>query len=350
MFKNLMNNYFYGKAGKADLNVEDMPATRPQLFRETLRVRFSALIRLNLMYLVVWLPTIVILAMGGATAMNAMNQMDLGDGTSSLTRYVAEAQDQAQEADASEAVKEAAQMNPGQVLSAQQVVDALYSVLFSTLLWLFPCIAITGPATAGVTYVTRNWARDEHAFIWSDFKDAVKDNWKQALPVSVITGALPLVVFVAWRFYGAQAEASPFFIVPQVLVLMIGIIWSISVTYMYPLMVSYKLRFSELMRNALLIAVARLPMSVGIRLLHCVPCLIAGVVIYFFSPQWGALGLAAYYILIGYTLSRFVTASYTNAIFERFINPRIEGAPVNKGLYLEPDEDEDEDSAEDGEA
>ena len=346
MLKNLMNNFYFGKAGKADLTVEDMPTTRGQLFKETLRVRFSALIRLNLMYLVVWLPTIILLALTAMGAMNVINQMDLGDGTSTLTRYVEDAQLQAQAENASEAVREAAGMDPGQVLNAEQVLDSLYSLLFSALLWLFPCVAITGPATAGVAYVTRNWARDQHAFIWSDLKDAMKENWKQALPVSVITGALPLVVFVAWRFYGAQAATSPFFVLPQVLVLMIGIIWMLTVTYLYPLMVTYQLRFRELLRNGLVLAVARLPMSVGIRLLHCVPVLLGAAVIYFLSPQWGSLGLAFYYIIIGYTLSRFVTASYTNGVFEKYINPRIEGAPVNQGLYVDTEEDEADDTEE----
>ena len=53
----------------------------------------------------------------------------------------------------------------------------------------------------GLSYVTRNWARDEHAFPWGDFKDAVKDNWKQALGVSAITAILPFVLYICYIFY-----------------------------------------------------------------------------------------------------------------------------------------------------
>ena len=50
-------------------------------------------------------------------------------------------------------------------------------------------------------------------------------------------------------------------------------------------------------------------------------------------------------MLIGFSLSRFIYASYTNAVFDRFINARIEGAAVNRGLSQEEDDDmEDEDS------
>ena len=53
----------------------------------------------------------------------------------------------------------------------------------------------------------------------------------------------------------------------------------------------------------------------------------------------------AYYFLIGFALSRFITASYTNAVFDRFINPRIEGAKVNQGIH-QPEEDDEDDIAE----
>ena len=333
MFKKLMNSYYYGKAGKGDLTTDDLPSNRWQLFLETLRVRFSALIRLNLMHVLVWLPCIIVLILNLSAAISVSNQMDLGDGTSYQTRAV-----DAAEIDAAEGT-EIPERQP--VLSAEETRDNLKGILFTTLLFLFPCIAITGPATAGVSYVTRNWARDEHAFIWSDFKDAVKENWKQSLVVSVITGAMPLVVYTAWTFYGDMATRSPLAVVPQVLVLMLGIIWALAVTYMHPLIVSYRQSLGQILRNAVLLAVARLPMSIGIRLLHMVP-----LAIFFLIALWGNTLIAImvgalYYVIIGFSLSRFITASYTNGVFDRFINARIEGAKVNRGLRA-PDNDEDD--------
>ena len=129
--------------------------------------------------------------------------------------------------------------------------------------------------------------------------------------------------------------------IPQVLVVLVAIIWAISITYMHPMAVTYELKMKDLLRNGLLLGVARLPMSVAIRLLHCVPVLIGGALIWFWNPWYGMMILFAYYALIGFSLSRFVTASYTNAVFDRFINPRIEGAKVGQGLY-KPEEDEDD--------
>jgi uncharacterized membrane protein YesL len=337
-----MNNYYYGKSGKGDFRKEDMPETRMQLFWDTLRTRLSALCRLNLMYMVVFLPMMIVLLIGAYNTLNQVNLIYVAQ-QGNLQEYVNTVNQQQNGENAAQVtVSEEVQAE----IAATDVTQVINGQLMSTLLWLIPCIAITGPFTAGVSYVTRNWARDEHAFIWSDFKDALKANWKQSLVVSVITSILPAAIYVGWRYYGQMAGNSVIMIVPQVLVVLVGIIWAISVTYMHPMIVTYELKQMDVFRNSLLLGVARLPFSVGIRLLHCVPAIIWFVAIWFFGldPMIGLLILGAYYVIIGFGLSRFVTASYTNAVFDRFINARIEGAKVNQGLR---EEDDDEDEEED---
>jgi hypothetical protein len=61
MFGRFMNNYFYGKSGKGDYTREDLPETRTQLFWETLRTRFSGLMRLNLLYMLSWIPALLVI-------------------------------------------------------------------------------------------------------------------------------------------------------------------------------------------------------------------------------------------------------------------------------------------------
>lgn len=339
MFGKLMNNYYYGKSGKGDFRKEDMPETRWQLFWDTLRTRLSGLCRLNLIYMLIWLPTIIVL---GMTLLNGYQNLSMIQAAQEgrLSEYV-EAVSQGEN---TVTVTEEQQQQLAQI----NVLELVDSRLFTMLLILIPCIAVTGPFTAGISYVTRNWARDEHAFMWSDFKDAVKKNWKQGLAVSSITSVLPAIVYMCWRFYGNLAAKQVIMIVPQALVVIIAILWSISVTYMHPMEVTYDLKLSGLLRNGFLLGIARLPMSVGIRLLHCVPCIIGLILCFFWNPFFGVLILGAYYVLIGFGLSRFITASYTNAVFDKYINSRIEGATVNKGLKEKEDDDaeDDEDTVE----
>ena len=337
MFGRFMNNYYYGKSGKGDFRKEDLPQNRRQLFLDTLKTRLSALCRINLMYMLIFLPAMIVMMFFFTNIIsNTSNLMIMEE--NDYASYAEMVKENGQEVAVTEEQYNELR-NSG--INAGDLMD---NELFRMLVWLIPCLAITGPFTAGLSYVTRNWARDEHAFIWSDFKDAVKENWKQALVLSAITSILPLAGYVGWKFYGNLSAQNIIMIVPQVLVVLVVIIWSISITYMHPLTVTYQLKTKDIIRNGLLLGIARLPMSVGIRLLHCVPALIGAALIWFWNPMIGMLILFAYYALIGFAISRFITASYTNAVFDRFINPRIEGAKVNQGIYT-PEEDEDEENA-----
>ena len=334
MFGKFMNNYYYGKSGKGDYTPEDLPKTRLQLFWEMLRVRFNGLCRMNLIYMLPWIPTMLVIGMvvmfvlSIGTVPAVEETIVNADGT--VTKQMV-AQDISEE--------------EMQAMIEQQV--AVVPGMLRLMLWLLvPCIAITGPWTAGVAYVTRNWARDEHAFIWSDMKDAMKENWKQALGLSAITSVMPMLAYECWSFYGAYAETNGFMIIPQMFTVMIAGMWFLAITYAYPMLVTYKMSFGTIIKNSLLLAIGRLPFSVGVRLLHLVPAALAVMFTFVFNSIWVPLVLFGYYMIIGYALSRFVTASYTNAQFDKYINSRIEGAQVNRGLAEEDDEDYEEEEEE----
>ena len=49
-------------------------------------------------------------------------------------------------------------------------------------------------------------------------------------------------------------------------------------------------------------------------------------------------------MLIGFALARFVYASFTNGVFDRFINSHMAGVEINRGLAKEEDEEEDDEN------
>lgn len=316
-----MNSYYYGKSGKGDYTPDDLPKNRWQLFMEMLRTRMSGLCRMNLMYFVAWLPAMIAISLWVVSFGVALNNSFPVDEAGNIIEEVA-------------------------ANGVQSFWQTLNDMNFMTLLILIPCIAITGPFTAGLSYVTRNWARDEHAFPWADYKDAIKANWKQGLLVSTITGCVPFLVYICWRFYGDMAVGNAVWVIPQMLILMLGILWSLAVTYMYPMMVTYQMNFRTIIRNSFILAVGRLPGSVGIRLLHCVPTVLFTVIFLLTLQPWVLMLLFAYYLVFGFAFSRFITASFTNAVFDKYINSRIEGAQVNRGLSQENDDDDDDDEQE----
>ncbi len=306
MFKNFFNSFYYGKAGKADYTPENLPDNRIKLFFEMFKVRWSALIRLNLLYLLFLLPVLI---------WSVWNLLAL-EGVASA--YIS------------------------QEISAEEFSQQIRSITWYWLLIFWPCFAITGPATAGVSFVTRNWARDQHSFMLSDFKDALKGNWKQALVISTITGLLPLVIYTCWNFYGSMANTSSvFFVLPQVLSILLGVVWILALQIIYTMMVTYKLKLTDLIRNSVILALGKLPITVGIRLLS-LALVIIGVVIAVIIPDtmiYVLLVLLLYYLMIGFSLSRFISASLANALCENYINTRIDGAETGIGLRQVTDED-----------
>lgn len=300
----LMNSFYYGKAGKADFTPENLPTNRVQLFFEMLRVRFSGLFGVNFLYLVFCIPAIL------WTYINYTMMM--------------------------------AGLNPELGISIDFVQDGL---LMLYLVGMVPCLTIAGVGACGSMYVLRNWARDQHSFVFSDFKDAVKANWKQGLVVGLINGFSLLLTYVCYTFYGQMTAQSVFWVIPQTLVVVLCVFWWMMQMIAFPMLVTYDMKLSQVLRNCAIITVARLPLSFLFLLgSFGIPVAVALLVPY------GYLVMILLFLLLGFSLVGLIYASYANSCFDRFLNPRIEGASVNMGLrdpmYDELDEDEEENGEE----
>ena len=298
---NFFQNYFHGKPGKKNFTQADLPKNRIALFFSVLGVRWRSMFALNLLNLLCWIPAIV------WTFINIVQlnyQAGLQEG----------------------------------LLSGEW----LKSLLFTYLTVLFPLAAITGPFTAGVSHVARNWARDEHSFVWLDFKGAVKANWKQALGVSAISSVLPVLLMFCIDFYSQLAAQSAMFYPLIAIIVIAAILWFLSSQLMYMLLISYELKFSEVLRNAFIMTLATLPRAFLIKLITSfIPLLaIAALLLFPDALVWLMPVAMCLYGLFWLSLNSLIAASYANYACEKYLNPKIEGAQTNIGLRPEIDEDE----------
>lgn len=290
------HDYFYGKSGKKDFTEADLPKTRLQLFFEVFKVRRGSMVGLNALQLLIWIPAII------WTFINIV-QLNLI-------------------------------MSKGDFIIAD-----LAGLAYSYLLIMFPLVAITGPFTAGASYVMRNWARDEHSFVWADFKYALKQNWKQALLYSIIDGLFPLLAYLCIYFYSGMAGGSALFYLPAAIIVIVYVLWSLVKMAIPPMMVSYELKFSQVIKNSILITLAALPKAILAKLITLIiPAIL--ILVNLFVPgaaSWAtAIAIALYAILL-LSFNRLVIASYTNATFEKYINPMIDGAQTDIGLQSRRD-------------
>ena len=101
----------------------------------------------------------------------------------------------------------------------------------------------------------------------------------------------------------------------------------------YTMMVTYKLTLRQLLGNAMRMALGKLPLFLGLRLLTLLLPLAMLIVFLYFPGQATFLLTVGgfFYMVFGLALNRLMYASLANALCETYINPSI-GAPVNIGM------------------
>ncbi len=125
--------------------------------------------------------------------------------------------------------------------------------------YLFTVMWGMGPVTAGITYIMRNYSREEHAWIFTDFKDATKSNFKQATVVFLVDILAFILFYTAFRVYSVLGG---FLGALKYVIFVISIIYTMMHFYIYPMMVTFKLSIKDIYKNALVFALGKLPSNV----------------------------------------------------------------------------------------
>ena len=121
----------------------------------------------------------------------------------------------------------------------------------------FLVIFTFGPVNAGATYILRNMVREEPVFLISDFKYAIKRNFKQAIPIGIFDIAVIgiLIYDIMWFNTNAQVSSNGL-IVPMLVVSWAALIlYFFMRLYIYLMIVTFDLKFSKLIKNALFFAI-----------------------------------------------------------------------------------------------
>lgn len=114
------------------------------------------------------------------------------------------------------------------------------------------------PFMAGLTFISRNFAREEHAFVWSDFWDAVKNNWKYFLLNGVILYAAYFILSFSMIYYYNGAYEQKLYYVPFWLCIVITLILLFAQYYLPVIFITFDLKFGHAFKNALIFTMAGL--------------------------------------------------------------------------------------------
>ena len=190
--------------------------------------------------------------------------------------------------------------------------DLIVRFAFGLFFIAIPVITV-GPAQAGFTYILRNYAREEHAFLWWDFKDTALKNFKQSIIISIIDFAVMIVAGISMRFYFHKITENSIWSFPAGLVIVAFDVFLMMHLYIYPMLITFKLTVKQIYKNALIFAFIKLIPNALILLL-CFAIVFATFLNY----------------LIGIILLIFITYSLIGLITNFYVNPIIKKYMIDK--------------------
>lgn len=269
---------FWGNYSKPGPGVEkdEIPKAAPIRFFEILGRKFTKLIQLNLIFVI---PTVVVAVLMAILHLSFPHfgiEVSNSNGSSLLLD-----------------------------------IWSLYAVPFP--------LVLLAPFTAGLTYVTRNFSREEHAFIWSDFWRAVKNNWKYFLLNGLVIYLVYVLLSFAMIYYYNNAVQNPFLYAPFWLCIVISVVFLFAQYYIPVMFVTFDLKFGQVYRNALIFVVAGFFRNLLVTVI--LAALILGILLVPIMPLTVMILLAVVILLLFSFISYLINFTVYSVIDQYLIQP-----------------------------
>ena len=126
-------------------------------------------------------------------------------------------------------------------------------------LWLVCCIPVVtiGASTTALYTVMLKMVKNEEGYIFRGFFRAFKTNFRQSTIIWLILLALGIVCWIDFRVAGVMPGTAG--VVMRSIFLLLGFVLLAVMIYVFPLTARYENSIRATFRNALLLAVGRLP-------------------------------------------------------------------------------------------
>lgn len=182
---------------------------------------------------------------------------------------------------------------------------------------------------AGTTYILRNMVRGDGVFLFSDYFYAIRRNWKQALGMGVLDSAVIFVLFFDFNyFYGVAPSAGTNFM--YVMIVALVLIYAIMRFYMYLMMVTFDMKLSKILKNALIFTALGIKRNLMAFLgIAALTALSAAVVVLGIQIGFYAVIIIPVLYLLGFCGFMYTYAAYP-VIQKYMINPVINPAPAKE--------------------
>lgn len=322
--KGLITRLLEGKERSEEYARSTLPTNRWQLFWDIFKGNFGKIVKANFLILLFFIPLLAMIIIG--SLMMQTNNVIYPFGSNLGIGYPA---------------------TPDLKGVAEMLV--LYGDVF-TFIGIFVCVFIAAIGLSGGMYVIRNMVWTEGIFVANDFWHGVKLNYKNALQAAlfftvVFSLSKTLINYSDWIIAvgqlgkGQQVWLSISKVISYVLIVLV----TMMTFWMIALGVNYKMTFSMMLRNSFLIAIGTFPQTVFFGFLALIPFLLLALQINLLTVIASVIIL-----LFGFAYALLVWLDFAQWVFDKYINPKVEGAKVGRGIYnrdASPEDSENESRA-----
>ena len=307
--KSFITRMLEGKEKSEEYARSTLPTNRWQLFFDIFKGNFGKLVKINLLMILFFIPTIIVIVF--AFMLQETNSVLYPFGANLGVGYPAVPN----------------QQGLAESLRFQNDMLVYGAVALSTF--------IASIGVAGGMYVMRNMVWTEGIFVANDFWRGVKLNYKNALQstlfFTLVLFTMTMVVNMAdltIAVGGISKTQTVMLSISKVLSYAAVVLSALMTFWMIALGVNYKQSFFVLVKNSFLLTVATIPQSVFFGALALLP-----FVLFFINATFLLTAGVLVVLFFGLSYALLVWLDFSQWVFDKYINPKIEGAKVGRGIY-----------------
>ena len=300
-----------GKERSEEYARSTLPTNRWQLFWDIFKGNFGKIVKSNLLIFIFFIPMLLVIVLG--SLFTDANNLIYPFGAGLTIGYPAAPDIQ----------------GLSEILSMQSENLVLLGIVLTSF--------ITAIGLSGGMYVVRNMVWTEGIFVANDFWRGVKLNYKNALQTALF---FSLVLALCWSAVNAcelmlatnsMEKWQEIMLTASIVISYTLIAFAAMMSFwMIALGVNYEQKFFTLFKNAALITIGSLPQTLFFGVIALLP-----FALFLIQNSLFLMIAITVLLLFGFTWALLVWLDFAQWLFDKYINPKIEGAKVGRGIYNE---------------
>lgn len=202
-----------------------------------------------------------------------------------------------------------------------QALSKLFDCICLALLWIFCCIPIftIGAASTAYYYAYNKAVRQKRSYAWKEFFHGFKISFKQSTIVWLVVFVLYAITILDLMILHGMADAFGFAKIILAFILVLLILLTMWVTYVFPYMARFDNNTKAIIKNCGIIMIANLPWSVLLLVLF-----ILTAAVFLLLPGIGMFAPAVYIPFANMILER---------VFRKYMTPEDLEAEKEIDMY-----------------